>query len=178
MKHTVLYLFTMLIGITVGIAAYGSYQAHTKSYHLETPKPERIIEYVYIETEPEVITETVYIPYEEPFYRNLTEEDVYYLKDIAMREAEGEDATGQCWVMYCVICRAEAFGMSIKDVCLSSAFKTSASRSGLTPNENCERALAMIEEGWIPKPLWFRRGSYHENLGTPLCQYGNHCFSM
>lgn len=178
MKHVLDYLFTMLIGITVGIAAYGSYQTHTKSYHLETPEPERIIEYVYVESEPEIITETVYIPYEEPFYRNLTEEDAYYLKDIAMREAEGEGVIGQAWVMYCVICRAEAFGKSIKEVCLSSAFETSAFRSGLTPNAKCEEALALIEEGWTPKPLWFRRDYYHENLGSPLCQVGDHYFSM
>ena len=178
MKTALYQLFTMFVGIVVGIAAYGSYQAHTKSYHLETPEPERIVEYVYVESEPEIIYETVYVPYEEPFYRNLTEEDKYYLKDIAMREAEGEGVIGQVWVMYCVICRAEAFGKSIKEVCLSSAFESSANRSGLTPNANCEEALALIEEGWTPKPLWFRRGYYHQNLGSPFCQVGNHCFSM
>ena len=114
MKNYLYHLFTMFIGILVGIAAYGSYQAHTKSYHLETTKPETIVEYVYVETEPEIIYETVYVPYEEPFYRNLTEEDKYYLKDMAMREAEGEGVIGQVWVMYCVICRAEPFGKSIK----------------------------------------------------------------
>lgn len=133
---------------------------------------------VYVEVEKIVEVEVpVYVPYEEPFYRNLTEEDAWYLKDIAMREAEGEGVIGQCWVMYTVICRAEAFGMSIKEVCLSSAFKTSLNRSGLTPNDDCNEALALIEEGWQPKPLYFGAGYYHD-FATPLCQYGGHCFSM
>lgn len=168
------YLFTLLVGLLVGIAAYGSYQAHTASYEEEKTPPQ--IEYVYIETEPEVVTEVVYVPYEEPFYRNLTDEDVYYLKDIAMREAEGEDVIGQVMVMYTVICRAEAFNQSIKEVCESSAFESSAFRSGITPNENCNEALSLIEDGWTPKPLYFRAGHYH-SFGTPLYQVGNHFYS-
>lgn len=168
------YLFTLLVGLLVGIAAYGSYQAHTASYEEEKTPPQ--IEYVYIETEPEVVTEVVYVPYEEPFYRNLTDEDVYYLKDIAMREAEGEDVIGQVMVMYTVICRAEAFNQSIKEVCESSAFESSAFRSGITPNENCNQALSLIEDGWTPKPLYFRAGHYH-SFGTPLYQVGNHFYS-
>ena len=175
MKNVLNYLFTLLVGLAVGIAAYGSYQAHTKSYHLETPEPQ--IEYVYIETEPEVITETVYIEVEPEQFRNFTEEDVYYLKDIAMREAEGEDVIGQAMVMYCVLCRAEAFNQSIKEVCESSAFESSAFRSGITPNENCNEALSLIEDGWEPKPLYFRRDCYH-SFGTPLFQVGRHYFSM
>ena len=168
------YLFTLFVGLLVGIAAYGSYQAHTASYEEEKTPPQ--IEYVYIETEPEVVTEVVYVPYEEPFYRNLTDEDVYYLKDIAMREAEGEDVIGQVMVMYTVICRAEAFNQSIKEVCESSAFESSAFRSGITPNENCNEALSLIEDGWTPKPLYFRAGHYH-SFGTPLYQVGNHFYS-
>lgn len=168
------YLFTLLVGLLVGIAAYGSYLSHTASYEEEKTPPQ--IEYVYVETEPEIITEVVYVPYEEPFYRNLTEEDVYYLKDIAMREAEGEDVIGQAMVMYCVLCRAEAFNQTIKEVCESSAFESSAFRSGITPNENCNQALSMIEDGWEPKPLYFRRGCYH-SFGTPLFQVGKHYFS-
>lgn len=174
MRKTIEVLFTLFVGIAVGIAAYGSYLSHTASYEEEKTPPQ--IEYVYVETEPEIITEVVYVPYEEPFYRNLTEEDVYYLKDIAMREAEGEDVIGQAMVMYCVLCRAEAFNQTIKEVCESSAFESSAFRSGITPNENCNQALSMIEDGWEPKPLYFRRGCYH-SFGTPLFQVGKHYFS-
>lgn len=174
MKNVLNYLFTLLVGSLVGIAAYGSYQSHTTSFEEEKTPPQ--IEYVYVETEPEIITEVVYVPYEEPFYRNLTEEDVYYLKDIAMREAEGEDVIGQAMVMYCVLCRAEAFNQTIKEVCESSAFESSSFRSGITPNENCNQALSMIEDGWEPKPLYFRGERYH-SFGTPLFQVGKHYFS-
>ena len=79
--------------------------------------------------------------------------------------------------MYTVICRAEAYGKSIKEVCDSSAFESSKSRSGKKPNEDCLKALELIKEGWEPKPLWFRAGQYHD-FGTELCQYGGHYFSM
>lgn len=168
-------LVIMGLCVLFGVVIHGSIEAWKESYEMTT-EPEIIkeIEYVYIESEPEI--RTVYIPYEEPFYRNLTEEDCYYLKDMAMREAEGQGVIGQCWVMYCVICRAEAYGKSIKEVCESSAFESSAFRSGKTPNDDCNEALAMIEEGWVPKPLWFRANKYH-SFGTPLCNYGNHYFS-
>ena len=177
MKTNIYHLFFLIIGTVFGIAVYGSYESHTKHYHMSTTDPiekEIVVEYVYVPGEPQI--EYVYVPYEEPFYRNFTEEDVYFLKDMAMREAEGEGVIGQCWVMYTVICRAEYFGKSIREICESSAFETSKDRSGLTPNENCNRAFALIEEGWTPKPLWFRRDGYH-GFAEPLCQVGNHCFS-
>ena len=186
MKSNIYHLFSLIIGIAVGIAIYGSYQAHTRSYHMTTTdplaEPEKIVEYVYVESEPEVITETVveteyiYVPYEIPFYRELSEEDQYYLQDVAMREAESEDSIGQAMVMLCVINRASAYGMSIKQVALSDGFASSMFRSGLTPNDNCNEALAMILEGWYPKPLHFRQGQYHD-FGTPLFVHGNHYFS-
>lgn len=167
--------------IMVGLLVTVSILAGIKSYELEVMRnaePETVteIEYVYVESDPEIITEYVYLPSTDEFYRELTDEDVYYLKDIAMRESENQGVIGQCWVMYTVLCRAEAFGKSIKEVCESSAFETSRFRSGLTPNEDCEKALALIEEGWIPKPLWFRKYDYH-GFGTPLCRYGDHWFS-
>ena len=151
MKQQIKELILLGLGIGFGIVVHGSIAAWT----YEEPEPIYITEYKVIEAEPEIITETVYVPYEEPFYRNLTDEDVWYLKDMAMREAEGQGVIGQCWVMYCVICRAEAFGQSIKEVCESEAFKSSKFRSGKTPNDDCNEALALIQEGWKPKPLWF-----------------------
>ena len=164
---------TFFIGVIFGVIYICTIKAHT-SEPIEIPEP--VIEYVYIEAEPEIITEIKYVPYEEPFYRNLTEEDKTALLDIAMREAENQEVIGQAMVMYTVICRAEAFNQTIKEVCDSSAFESSAFRSGITPNENCNEALALIEEGWIPKPLYFRRDHYH-NFGTPLYQVGPHYFS-
>ena len=165
-------LLILAMGIMFGVIVHGSYVA----WNYTEPEPIVITEYRVIEAEPEIITETVYVPYEEPFYRNLTEEDVWYLKDMAMREASGESVIGQAMVMYVVINRAEAFNQSIKQVCESKAFESSKGMSGKTPNENCEKALALIEEGWTPKPLYFRASHYH-TFGTPLYQVGNHYFS-
>lgn len=176
MKNTLNVIFLILIGAAFGIAVYGSYQSHTKSYQMTT-EPEPVIEYVYIEKEPQIVTEYVYVEKEETFYRELTSQDVYYLCDLAMREAEGEGITGMLWVMYCAECRCEAYGLTYEEVWKSDAFKTSMSRSGIEPNENCLEAIAIFEEGWIPKPLWFRAGQYH-GFGTPLCQVGKHYFSM
>ena len=166
-------LLLLIMGTLFGMAIHGAWTEQFK----EEPEPIVITEYQVIEAEPEVITEVVYVPYEEPFYRNLTEEDVYYLKDIAMREASGESIIGQAMVMLVVINRAEAFNQSIKQVCESDAFKSSRGMSGKIPNDNCNEALALIESGWEPKPLFFRAGHYH-SFGTPLYQVGNHYFSM
>lgn len=170
--------FSLIIGIFGGIAIYGSYISH--DYHMSTEPPKEV-EYIYVQPEKEIVTEYVYlepeveyVPYEE-FFRNLTEEDEWYLKDLAMREAEGEGVIGQCWVMYTVLCRCEAFGHSIKEEWGSEAY-TSMSRTGRTPNEDCLKAFEMIREGWTPKPLYFRANHYH-TFGTELCQVGNHYFS-
>lgn len=171
--------FTFLVGLAVGIASYGSFKSH--DYHMTTQNPEPIREYICIESEPEIIEvekvveEIVYIPSNEEFFRNLTEEDEWYLKDLAMREAEGEGVIGQCWLMYAVICRCEAFGHSIKEEWESEAY-TSMSRTGKTPNEDCLKAFEMIREGWTPKPLYFRADHYH-TFGTQLCQVGGHYYS-
>ena len=172
MRQQIKELVILAIGIGFGIILYGSWNA----WNYTEPEPIIVTEYRTIEAEPEIITEVVYVPYEEPFYRNLTDEDVYYLKDMAMREASGESVIGQAMVMYVVINRAEAFNQSIKQVCESKAFESSKGMSGKTPNENCEKALALIEEGWTPKPLYFRASHYH-TFGTPLYQVGNHYFS-
>ena len=177
MKNIINVLFTLIVGIAVGIAAYGSYKSH--NYSMSTQPPEPQVEYIYIEAEPikEVVTETVYIEVEPDPYRNLTEDDCFYLMDLAMREAEGEGTEGMLWVMYTAECRKEAFRMeSYQAVWASDAFSSSWNRRGIEPNEDCIKALALFEEGWIPKPLWFRAGHYH-GFGTKLCQVGNHYFS-
>jgi len=173
-KHVLESLLTMLIGIAVGIACYGSYQSH--NYH---PEPEPEIQYVYVDKEvivevPVEVEVPVYVS--EEFYRTLSEDDAYYLKDMAMREAEGEGVQGMLWVMYCMECRRKAFGGSYADVWKSDAFAPSWNRRGIEPNEDCTEALALFEQGWMPEPLYFRCGNYH-NFGTELCKVGNHYFS-
>ena len=169
-----------IMGILVGVACCYSYMTYKYVINVEPIEPETITVVKEVEVPVEVVKEIevpVFIPYEEPFYRNLTEEDKYYLQDGAMREAEGEGVIGQALVMYVIINRAEHFNMSIKDVVLSSAFETSLDRAGRIPNDDCNEALALIEEGWTPKPLYFRADTYH-NFATPVFQYGNHYFSM
>ena len=168
--------------ITFALLVMVSIFAGIKSHELDQirnaePVKETVIKYVYVESEPETITEIVYLPSTDEFYRELTDEDVYFLKDIAMREGANQGVIGQCWIMYTVLCRAEAYGQSIKQVCESDAFKSSRGMSGKTPNNDCNEALALIEEGWTPKPLWFRADHYH-NFGNPLCKVGDHYFSM
>ena len=180
MRRNLEIIFALLVGIAVGAASYGSFKSH--DYHMTTENPEPRIEYVYIEKEPVVVhdteyvyeTEIKYVPHED-FFRNFTAEDEWYLKDLAMREAEGEGVIGQCWLMYTVLCRCEAFGHTVKEEWESSAY-TSMNRTGKEPNEDCNKAFELIREGWTPKPLYFRASHYH-TFGTELCQVGNHFFS-
>ena len=113
MRNAILYIFSLIVSAAVGIAAYGSYLSH--DYSMST-KPETTIQYVYIEREPEVITETVYIEVEPTFYRSLTEDDCFYLCDLAMRESENQGVVGMLWVMYTAECRAEAYGLTYEEV--------------------------------------------------------------
>lgn len=175
-KECILYTLYLLLCF-IGCVALFLFLNKSEIPQEEKPTRKQTPQVVYVEVEKIVEVEVpVYVPYEEPFYRNFTEQDEWYLQDIAMREAEGEDVIGQCWVMYAFLCRCEAFGHSIEEEWRSSAFATSMNRSGLTPNENCNRALALIEEGWQPRPLYFGAGYYHD-FATPLCEYGGHCFS-
>ena len=163
-------IVTFFLGIVFGVIYVGTFNAHT---HHEIEKE---IEYVYIESEPEQVVEYVYIPFEEVFFRNLNDQDEWFYKDIAMREAEGEGVIGMLWIMYTFENRCEAFNHTPEEEWGSSAYITSMNRSGLTPNDDCNEAFEMFREGWIPKPLNFRAGSYHE-IREPLCQVGNHYFS-
>ena len=174
MKQIINYVALLALGAIFGVVCTGSYFSH--DYSMPTEPPEKQIEYVYIETEPETVVEYVYVPYVEEIQRNLTSEEAWYYMDLAMREAEGEGVEGMLWVMYTGECRCEAFGQTVKEMWKSPAFQTSMHRTGITPNEDCLKALELFREGWIPKPLWFQRGYYH-GFGTPLCQVGNHCFS-
>lgn len=165
----------MALCIGFGIIIHGSVLAWKESYD-EPKQPEVRTEYVYIKSEPEVITEYVYLPSTQEFYRTFTEREAWCLCDLGMREAENQGVIGQCWVMYTALCRAEAYGQSIEEVWKSKAFESSMCNTGKTPNDDCNEALALIEEGWTPKPLWFRKDHYHK-FGNQLCQVGDHYFS-
>lgn len=170
MRNYLTCLFSMAVGIVIGIGAYGNYLS------LNPKDPETITEYVYVEPEKIVETQYVYIPFEEVTFRNHTEREEWCLKDMAMREGEGEGVVGMLWIMYTVECRCEAFGHSIEEEWAGSAFQSSMNRSGLEPNEDCLKAYEIFREGWEPKPLYFGRNYYH-GFATDLCQVGNHCFS-
>ena len=173
MRSNLLYIFTFIVGLCVGIAAYGSYKSHNYSM---TTTPEVKTEYVYIEKEPQIVTETVYIEVEPEFYRNISDEDSFYYMDIAMREAENQGVVGMLWVMYTFQNRCEVFGHTPEEEWKSSAYETSMFRTGIEPNEDCLKAYEAFIEGWVPKPLYFRANHYH-SFGTPLCQVGSHYFS-
>lgn len=179
MQNVLKSLFTLLVGIAVGIAAYGSYQSH--DYSVSTsPEPITKIEYVYIESEPEIITETVYIEVEpEPFYRNLTSEECDLLEQIAYAEAKGEGVRGMVLVMNVVLNRVEAegFGDSIEEVIFASGqFYT----EGMTPNvsDECHEAMSLVLEGadFSQGALFFNKYGYRQGK-EPLFQYGNHYFT-
>ena len=170
MRSNLLNIFSLLVGIAVGIASYGSY-----IHHRPTPI-ETKTEYVYIEQEPQIVTEYVYVEVKPEFYRNISDADSFYYMDIAMREAENQGVVGMLWVMYTFQNRCEAFGHTPEEEWKSSAYETSMFRTGIEPNEDCLKAYELFVEGWIPKPLWFRADHYH-SFGTPLCQVGQHYFS-
>lgn len=174
MKHNLEIVFTFIIGIAFGVAFHGTFTAHTQTQVASEPIIQT--EYVYIEREPEVITEVIYVERQAGEPRNLSFEDEWYYLDLGMREAEGEGVEGILWVMYTAECRCETFGHTIEEEWAGDAFKTSMFRSGLTPNEDCLKALELFREGWTPRPLYFRRGEYH-TFATPLAQVGNHYFS-
>lgn len=169
-------IFALLIGILVGVASYGSYISH------RPVQPEKVVEYVYIESEPEVITEYeyIYVPVEpEVYYPNLTFEECDLLEQIAFAEAQGEGVRGMVLVMNVVLNRVHAngYGDSVKEVIFAEGqFYT----DGMTPNvsDECHEALALVLEGtdFSQGALYFNGGGYRSDK-EPLFQYGNHYFS-
>jgi len=169
-------IIIMALCIGFGIIIHGSVQAWKESYEMPT-EPEVITEYVYIESEPEVITEYVYIPYQEDFFLNLTNEECNLLEQIAYAEAKGEGTIGMMLVMNVVINRSKESGKSIKEVIYAPGqFYT----AGMTPNvsEECHEALALVLDGLDESQgaLFFNKYGYRKDC-EPLFQYKNHYFS-
>ena len=178
MKNILNVIVLIFLGAVFGIAVYGSYQAHTKSYQISTVNPEPTIEYVYIEKEPEIITEYIYVEKEpEVSIPNLTLEEQELLEEIAFAEAKGEGVRGMMLVMNVVLNRAEKWGMSIHDVIYAEGqFYT----EGMTPNvsDECHMALALIMDGEDDScgALFFNKYGYREGK-QELFQYKNHYFT-
>ena len=129
---------TFFIGVIFGAIYACTINAHSTP----EPTPKTEIQYVYVEKEPEVITETVYV--EKDFFRNHSEEDAWYYKDMALREGEGEGVVGMLWIMYTFECRCKAFNHTAEEEWASSAYESSMFRSGITPNEDCEKAYELF----------------------------------
>lgn len=185
-------IFSLIIGIAVGWAITGSYFSH--NYHISTVNPEPKTEYIYIEKEPEVIhdieyvyaepevrteyvTEYVYVPFEQPFYLNLTEDEISLLEQIAYAEARGEGIKGMALVMNVVLNRSAEWEKSIHDVIFAQGqFYT----AGMTPNvsEDCHEAMQLVIEGYDESQgaLFFNKYGYPDGR-EPLFQYKSHFFS-
>lgn len=186
MKTTLINLVYLIIGAFFGIAIFGSIQAHTRSHQISTVDPlaethDVQIEYVYVPAEPEVITEYVteyvYVPFEQPFYLNLTEEEISLLEQIAYAEARGEGVKGMALVMNVVLNRASEWNMSIRDVIFAEGqFYT----EGMTKDVSyeCYEAAQLVIEGYDESQgaLFFNKYGYPEGR-EPLFQYKSHYFS-
>lgn len=175
MKYTLNNLLLLIIGTVFGIVIHGTIQAHSQP---QITEPEVITEYVYIEQEPEIVTEYVYIQQEpETNIPNLTLDEQELLEEIAFAEARGEGVRGMMLVMNVVLNRAEKDGMSIHDVIYSPGqFYT----EGMTPNvsDECHQALALVMDGEDGSlgALYFNKYGFRAGK-QELFQYKNHYFS-
>lgn len=121
-------------------------------------------------------------------------EDTNVLLKIAMAEAEGEDTEGKALVMLTVINRAWSdqswLPDSIQEVVfqkVGGSYQFSTVRKGgrywtTTPNEDCYRALELVENGWDGSEgaLYFEsisnKAKWHKNNLEFLFQHGRHRF--
>ncbi|MBR4489900.1 cell wall hydrolase [bacterium] len=137
-------------------------------------------------TEEPTVEETVHETetfFNEPV-RSFTEEEKYVLKKIAMAEAEGESTVGKALVMLVVLNRADdpGFPDTVREVVFEEGQFSSLDRYGeLEPNEDCEEALLLIENGWDESEgaLYFescRGESWHSRNLTFLFREGGHRF--
>lgn len=166
-------LLLLGIGTVFGVVIHGSITAWT----YEEPEPIVITEYQVIEAEPEIRTETIYIPYVPENHLDLSVEECALLEQIAFAEARGEGTMGMALVMNVVVNRSEKTGKSIKEVIYSPGqFYT----EGMTPNvsEDCHKALDLVIDGLDESQgaLFFNKYGYR-NGKEALFQYGAHYFS-
>ena len=189
LKKEVFWIGTLIIICLVVVACVGSYRFH--DYHMTTMPHDTLWEEVTVVEEEPV---EIFVPSEVPLVRttefvNLTFEEMDFLQQIAMAEARGEDEVGQALVMLTVLNRSERTGKSIFQVFYARGQFTTVNDPNFgyyVPNENCNKALAMILDGWNEKdfdPNWdTNKKVYYFGVGVPAYgdkgfQYGGHCFN-
>lgn len=154
------------------------------------------------ETEPEIVEAEILVAEapeadpEKPVARSFdwSVDDTNVLLKIAMAEAEGEDTEGKALVMLTVINRAWSeqnwLPDSIPEVVfqkIGGSYQFSTVRKGgrywtTEPNEDCYRALELVESGWDGSEgaLYFESVSntsgWHKNNLEFLFRHGRHRF--
>lgn len=121
----------------------------------------------------------------------FTESEVELLAKIAMAEAEGEDIEGKALVICVVLNRVQStkFPDTIEEVIFQNngkVYQFSPVKPGgrwwtTEPNEECYKAVAMVQEGWNESndALYFtsqKGSSWHSRSLTFLFQHGCHKF--
>lgn len=178
-----------LMALFVGFACVGSVYAHDYTVHTGESEIHYVayaipkVEYV-LPPEDIIILDDGDPESDIPLLRDisfvkLTEDECNLLLDIAMAEAEGEDAIGMALVMRVVLNRSLEWEQTIEEVIFSpNQFATC--RMGIEPSEKCHEALAMVVDGWDESKgaLWFCSINYPK-YGQPLFdgKYHGHYFS-
>lgn len=112
--------------------------------------------------------------------------DAYLLTKIAMAEAEGEDTKGKALVMQVVLNRVQdpSFPGTVEGVIFQKgqfAPIWDGRYEQVEPDEECYRALQLVEKGWDESQgaTYFESKSnsnWHSTRLTFLFQHGNHYF--
>ena len=117
----------------------------------------------------------------------ITQEEKEILLQIAMAEAEGESTEGKAMVMAVVLNRMESedFPDNMKEVVFQESQFAVMGKNGryftTTPNEDCGKALELIESGWDESKgaLYFESGidgGWHSQNLEFLFKLGGHRF--
>ena len=205
-KRVIFWYGTVLIIIAVIIAVIGSYKSH--EYHMDTVSHDTLWEEVcddlceehfgIQEVNVSEITEEVFVPTEVPLIRttefvNLTFEEMAFLQQVAMAESRGEDAYGQALVMRTMLVRSYRTGMSLKEVFYAKGQFSTVNDpmfGHYIPNENNNKALGMILDGWTEKDLpidtewdktkevYYFGANGYPNYGEKAFQWGGHYFCV
>ena len=177
MKRVAFIYGTVITVLAVVIACVGSYKSH--DYHMTTESHDYVYEEIFIMEDTPIESQ---MPTEVPLIRtsqyvNLTFEEMDMLQQIAMIEARGEDAKGQALVMMVVLNRSKKDNQSIREVIFREGQFSTYGFGTYIPNEENNKALAMILDGWDESngALFFCADGY--NGREPLFQYGGHYFS-
>ena len=178
----------MLISLTLLIAGVTAYTDITVKSEVAVKEiaPKR-----YVSVAPENVQsetpEQDYIKFQNRFSMDWSAEDAEILKKIAMAEAEGESTEGKALVMLVVLNRmlSDEFPDSIADVVFQKNQFSPVFERGrywtTIPDEDCEKALQLIEHGYDESEgaLYFESvngQSWHSENLELLFREGNHRF--